>query len=264
MEKLKTTLDRLLYKFSLVTFLWITTSVMNLGYASPPFITDDAETENLHQLQIYLFSSVIAATHTTNLFLPAMEADYGILKNTETHVLIPILTYIPDRGGRTVGLGDTEIGFKHLFLEEKDYCPEVSIEPFIGIPTGDAERNLGNGKSWYQISIIAEKHWKKWASYVEAGVVLNPGAHMKNYDFAGIVLQKNINDNFFLGAEIYSQGSTATNRLPPNQDSAAVTVFNLGGDYSYNKNTSLLFSAGHSFIGTQAWFGYLGLLFTIS
>ena len=78
---------------------------------------------------------------------------------------------------------------------------------------------------------------------------------MRNYPYAGWLFQKNINDNFTLGAEIFTQGATSINTRP-------FTVINAGGQYNVTKHFSLLFTAGHSIVGETHKVAYFGFYFT--
>ena len=78
---------------------------------------------------------------------------------------------------------------------------------------------------------------------------------MRNYPFAGWLLQRNMNEKLTLGFELFSQGAVSV-------QSNSFTIINVGGNYNFTKHFSLIFSAGHSILGEQHLAGYLGLYWT--
>ena len=104
-----------------------------------------------------------------------------------------------------------------------------------------------------------KKSWGEWTSYGGVGYAVNSAIYMnvamRNYPYAGWLLQRNINEHLILGVEIFSQGAVS---IP----TRSFTIINAGGYYKFTKNFSLLFSAGHSVAGEQHIAGYLGLYWT--
>ena len=78
---------------------------------------------------------------------------------------------------------------------------------------------------------------------------------MRNYPYAGWLLQKDINEKLTLGAEVFTQGAASIN-------SRSFTIINAGGLYNFTKHFSLLLSAGHSVIGENHTVSYSGLYWT--
>lgn len=232
-------------------------------YAAPPFITDDASPADFRQLQFYFFSNLNVATKTTTVQLPALEIDYGIIPNVELHLIVMNTGFFQQDGADTIGLGDTELGVKYRFIQEKNYIPAVAFAPMFELPTADASRNLGNGRTWFKFPIWLEKHWGVWDSYCGGGYVHNSAAHMNDFTYGGWQVQRQMTKNFVLGAEIYSQGTAANTQVPPFQDSGSVTLFNLGGSYALANNLALIASIGHSVIGNNQWVSYLGINYNI-
>lgn len=229
-------------------------------FAAPPFMTDDASPADVGMLQSYIFSNINVADHVTFVQLPAVELDYGVIPNLELHLLVPLLGYFPKVGGNTIGLGDTEVGIKYRFINEGTYCPAVAFVPALELPTGDADRQLGNGKIWTILPVWLQKNWGPWTTYGGGGYAINKAANMRNYFFGGWFLQRQVTKKLALGGEIYSQGDLSSDTsVPPFQDNGAVTLLNLGGTYALNQHWFLLFSAGHSVLGVNQWVGYLGL-----
>lgn len=119
--------------------------------------------------------------------------------------------------------------------------------------SGNAHKNLGNGKLWFKLPISMQKSWSDWTTYGGGGYALNSAKNMRDYLFAGGLLQKNLSENFSLGLEIYTQSADSIN-------TNSYTLLNAGGAYNLTKQLSLLFSAGGSIIGEKHTVAYIGLL----
>ena len=78
---------------------------------------------------------------------------------------------------------------------------------------------------------------------------------MRNYAFGGLLVQRELNERFSLGGEIFAQQASVEN-------SKGYTLLNLGGTYNFTSDFSLLFSVGHSFMGQNNAVAYLGLYWT--
>ncbi|MBA3661518.1 MAG: hypothetical protein H0W64_07310 [Gammaproteobacteria bacterium] len=87
---------------------------------------------------------------------------------------------------------------------------------------------------------------------------------MQNYLFGGWVLQYNMNDQISFGGELYAQGTTTTTRHPPEQDTGAYSLINVGGSYAFTDDVSFLLSLGHSMTGPKQWVGYVGIYYLLN
>jgi len=116
--------------------------------AGPPFLTDDPEPVPFKHWEFYLFSTVDAGRKSTNGTGPAFEFNVGALPNLQVHLILPLGFTIPKGEPSAYGLGDMEFGLKYRFIQETDYRPMVGVFPQLEIPTGDANRGLGNGRAW--------------------------------------------------------------------------------------------------------------------
>lgn len=249
--------------FCIIVLILLMMSV-SVVQAAPPFITDDASPADFRQLQFYFFSNINVATHTTTLQLPALETNYGIIPNMELHLIVTNTGFFQQNGSNTIGLGDTEVGVKYRFLQDHGYCPAAAFAPIIELPTGDSGRNLGNGRTWFKLPVWLEKRWGPWDSYCGGGYVYNSAAHMNNFIYGGWQLQRDLTQNFTLGAEIFSQGAAADTQVPPFQDTGEVTLINLGASYALRSNLFIIGSVGHSILGTNQWVSYVALNYNIN
>jgi len=101
--------------------------------AGPPFRTDDPEPVADGHFEVYLFATGTRTAGQTQGSAPALEVNYGILPDTQFHLVLP-RAYDGSRGG----LGDTEVGIKYRLLEETPTRPQVGIFPLVELPSSCA------------------------------------------------------------------------------------------------------------------------------
>jgi hypothetical protein len=220
----------------------------------PPFLTDDPEPLEYHHWEAYLFTlGDLSGGHYT-VEGPAAEMNYGALPDTQLHLLVPMTT-IGGGGEHTFsGLGDTEIGIKYRFVHETNGWPQIGVFPFVELPTGDASRGLGNGRTWFQLPLWIQKSWGPWMTDVGGGAVLNSAPGQRDHPYGGWLLQRTFGEHLYLGGELFAQGRDADN-------DKGFAALNFGGSYNVNEHFSLLFSGGHSVAGdnhTLWYFGFYG------
>lgn len=230
-----------------------------LSFASQPMISDDGGTADYRQLQIYLSSNLYNTSKTNWLTAPAIEIDYGIIPRLELHLLIPYLNLHIMHIGNTSGLSDIETGFKAALILESTYVPLISIEPFIEWPTGNAKRNLGNGRAWYKFPIWLEKNWHNWKVYGGGGYIYNTEPLMKNVYYTGLVIERIYSERFQLSGEIFSETAYASNSPESIPDLGAYTVLNIGINYQLLPHFAFQIALGHSIAGVSQWYGYAGI-----
>ena len=233
------------------------------SFAGPPFLTDDPEPIDYHHYELYLYTILDknnVGVEEPQLQSPAMEMNWGVLPNVQLHIMVPYAWSLPSAAPAARGLGDIEVGFKYRFIQETENRPQVAIYPLIELPTGNTNQNLGNGKLWLKLPIWLQKNWGDWTTYGGIGYALNSATYMqvamRNYPFAGLLVQRKMNGHLTLGVELFSQGAVSAEK------SRSFTIMNAGGNYKFTKNFSLLFSSGHSVVGEQHLDGYLGLYWT--
>lgn len=224
-------------------------------HAGPPFLTDDPEPVDLHHWEFYVFGAGDRTNDGNSLTGPAIELNYGVLPNTQLHLVAPMASVSGPGTGWTSGLGDTEVGVKYRFLNETDTRPQIGVFPMAELPTGSSARGLGNGRTWFRLPLWIQKSWGPWTTYGGGGVALNSAPGQRNYGFAGWMLQRDIGRYLTLGAELFRQGAdTAGGR--------GFLAANAGGYVKFNDNFDLLFSAGRSISGERHLLWYLGLYWT--
>lgn len=224
-------------------------------FAGPPFLTDDPAPVDYQHWEAYLFGTddYDGSAHTINA--PAVELNYGVLPDTQLHLVVPMTTVAPDHGRAESGLGDMEFGIKYRFIHETNGWPQIGIFPMVELPTGDSNRGLGNGRAWFRLPLWIQKSFGAWTTYGGGGAALNSAPGQRNYPFGGWLVQRDIGEHLTLGGEIFAQGAAA-------DGDQGFTALNFGGTCKFTEHFDLLFSAGHSVAGDDHTFCYLGLYWT--
>ena len=242
--------------------------VMLKAHAGPPFQTDDPEPVDFRHYEFYAFGNASVTGIEMDTAGPAIEFNWGILPNTQFHIVIPAasimpsnnLTYSPAGAGPSAfGVGDIEIGVKYRFLEETKHRPMVGIFPMIEAPSGNYSTGLGVGKTWTKLPMWAQKSFGPWTTYGGVGEEIVPQTGYKNFAYGGWLVQRDIGKKWTLGTEVFSHGGEglATPQI------RGATLVDLGGYYYIrNPGFQVLFCYGHSVAGLPETYAYSGLYWT--
>jgi hypothetical protein len=147
------------------------------------------------------------------------------------------------------------LGFVARVALAAHWPSDVIIFPLLEIPTGDADRGLGNRRAWGKLPLWLQKSWGPWTTYGGGGYAINPAPEQRDYFFGGWLLQRDLGERLTLGGEIFAQGRSS-------DDTRSFAVFNLGGIVKITPNFHLLFTGGHTLTGGSHTIGYLGLYWT--
>ena len=226
--------------------------------AGPPFLTDDPVPVDRGHFETYVFSQWDASPGaSSNVAGPAFELNWGFSPKFQFHVVAPFENATVPGIPNAFGFGDTEVGVKYRFLEETTGRPQVGIFPMAEVATGDAIRNLGNGQTWYRLPVWIQKSYDKerWTVNTGGGVAINHAPGERSYGFGGFLVQRSLGSGLTLGAEVYTQGTTAVG-------TNGTTFYNVGGSANPSEQFSILFSVGHGVAGQNHAIGYIGLYHT--
>jgi len=245
---------------SLLALLFILSCSVR-AFAGPPFQTDDPEPIDFRNYEFYTFGSADGTAVAMNTSGPAVEFNWGALPNVHLHFILPLAASLPSGGGmNAVGLGDIETGIKFRFVQETKRRPQIGTFVMFELPTGSAAKGLGVGKTWYKVPIWAQKSFGPWTTYGGAGETLfNKVDGLRNFPFAGLLVQRDIGKKLTLGMESFYHG--------PEGSAAAQTrsadMLDLGGYYKFrDPGFQLLFCYGHTIAGQSENYAYLGLYWT--
>lgn len=223
--------------------------------AGPPFLTDDPEPVEFGRGEIYLFSTLDRTPDGSAGVGPAVEFNWGLARDLQLHLVVPAAYASPSRGARAAGFGDVQLGFKFRVLEETGQAPQIGLFPSVSIPAGDAARGLGSGGTLVELPVWGQKSFGAWTTYGGGGYAVNKGPGGRDYFFGGWLLQRQLDERWMLGGEVYSSGRSG-------HDSPGSTILNAGGQLTLPRGFSLLFSVGRSVAGAGHTVAYLGLYFT--
>lgn len=225
------------------------------GVAGPPFRTDDPEPVEPGHLEFYVFGLGQRVPGDSSGVGPALEFNYGILPDTQFHLVVPWAYDRPRNEPSHSGRGDTELGLKVRLLHETEERPQIGVFPLVEHPTGDAVRGLGAGHTQIYLPVWIQKGWGAWTTYGGWGWWRNPGEGQRNWTYAGWLLQRDFGENLTLGAEFFHSTASALS-------GRTSSGFDLGGQVNASGRHHILFSLGRNVSGDRQTYGYLGYQFT--
>jgi hypothetical protein len=207
------------------------------AYAGPPFQTDDPVVLERGRSEVLVFYRQTLAEDGRSGVLPALELHHGAVENLELDLVVPIAFHAPPGERARRGYGDTELGLKYGLIEETDTKPLVGFAPKLDLPTGNADRGLGNGGAALFLPIWIHKTHGDFEGYGGGGYWINRGADNRSYWFIGAVAGYRLTAQWMLGAEAFHTTPQTTNQR-------ASTGFSAGGSYRITPNAQWLFSVG--------------------
>jgi hypothetical protein len=223
--------------------------------AGPPFITDDPEPVDFLHWEVYIASIDYHQFGVYSGTLPHLEVNFGALPNIQLHLIAP-LSYASATGQPfEYGYGDTELGVKYRFVQEKGRRPMIGIFPLVEVPTGDEARGLGAGSPAVYLPLWIQKTIGAWTLYGGGGFWHNPGPGNHDYWFSGVTGQCQTTKPLMLGFELF-------HTTPQVVGTREITGFNVGGVYDFNEGHHLLFSAGTGLQGEDHGTAYLAYQWT--
>ncbi len=239
---------------------WVVGLLSCPAFAGPPFRTDDPEPVEYQHWELTLFSTGTHIRDATVSFLPALEANYGVVPNLQLHALVQ-LGYESVSAQRTgFAPGDIEVGAKYRLIEpaEEDWFPQVAVFPLLEIPVGNQKLGFSTGHTQVLLPIWLQKDVNPWTVYGGGGYWINPGFGNKNFWFYGIALWRSLGETLHLGTEVFHQTANTVNGKD-------TTGFNLGIIDDLTEHWHLLGSVGtglQNASGTNQFSYYMGLQLT--
>jgi hypothetical protein len=161
-----------------------------------------------------------------------------------------------DTNGKAEGAGDVLLGVKWRFFNNERSQLQLGVYPQLLVPTGNHARGLGEGRTALVLPVVAQKSWEKWTLYGNIGYWWQTAAETRNYLYAGLVLERDVNERLTLGAELFGNS-------PKEHAARSEVAFNIGGTWRLHEHLNLLFAGGRDIVGDTSAMGYIGLqLFT--
>ena len=227
------------------------------AHGGPPFVTDDPEPVDYQHWEFYIASQNQKVGRDWSGTAPHFEVNYGVVPDVQLHLIMPLAYDSPPDGPSQYGAGDMELGVKYRFLEETNYLPQAGIFPLLELPIGSETENLGNGRVEAYLPLWLQKSWGTWTLYGGGGYGINSfNREEKNWEFAGVVLQKQVLSDLAIGAELYNQSAAQVDF--PNSG----TAFNIGAVWDLSAQHHILLSLGRSIQGPVDFQFYIAYQFT--
>jgi hypothetical protein len=227
---------------------WLT---VDLARAGPPFVTDDPEPPPPGGWEINVPFIVEHTSDSTEMDAPLFDLNYG-LPNVQLKLEFPIEVIQEDRNGTTAGAGDLLLGVKWRFLNNEQSQFQLGTYPQVLAPTGNHARGLGERRTAFVLPLLAQKSWEKWTLYGNVGYWWRGSREARNYCYAGAVLEREINERFELGVELFGNS-------PKERGGRSQLAFNVGGTWKLGEHLNLLFSVGRDIVGDTHAMAYVGL-----
>jgi hypothetical protein len=179
----------------------------NPASAGPPYITDDPEPTDTGHWENYLYVEGTRAEGAFDAPGAGIEINYGAFADTQLTWSVP-LNPNPGPGGMGIVWAPLGGGVKYRFMEEDEngWRPQAAFFPQISIPVGAESHTTPITEL---LPIWLQKSFGDWTTFGGGGFVDNPGAGNRDYEIYGWALQRQLTNNFALGAEIFGQSRSS-------------------------------------------------------
>jgi hypothetical protein len=219
--------------------------------AGPPFVTDDPEPPPSGGWEINVPFIIEYTPCKTEMDAPLFDFNYG-LPNLQLKLEFPVGIVHEESDGTAAGPGDLLLGVKWRFLNNEQSQFQVGIYPQLLLPTGNHARGLGEGRPAFVLPLVAQKNCDKWTLYGNIGYWWQTATAMRDYVYAGAVIEREINERLTLGAELFGNS-------PKERGGRSDLGFNLGGTWKLSQHLNVLFAGGRDIVGDTHAMAYIGL-----
>ncbi|MBV9217414.1 MAG: hypothetical protein JO053_14690 [Acidobacteria bacterium] len=205
----------------------------------PPMITDDTETVPKGHWEINTAFTVERGADGTLFGTPLLDVNYGLGERLQLKVEIPWLVLKENGHSAINGLGNTNIGVRWRFRDEKPHHRiALSIYPAFEFnnPTSSVRRGLVDKGPEFLMPLQIQTTIGKWGINGDVGYRFKRGRDNAMY---GFVVGRQINDRVELLGEIHGEG-------PFRKLGDSEVVYNFGSRVGMTKHTTLIVSAGRS------------------
>ena len=136
---------------TLLLFLILSTAIVSASHAAHPLVTEDTGTQGPKAYQIELnadWATDVGNRTKTGGF----TFTQGVVDGLDLFINIPT-TWGAALGEKT-GLNDLSIGAKWVLVEDAGFS--LGVKPELVMPTGDENKSLGNGRTSYAATVMAQ------------------------------------------------------------------------------------------------------------
>jgi Putative MetA-pathway of phenol degradation len=238
-------------------FLSATAACMAQG--GPPMRSDDPGTPGSGNLEVNIAATADRRPDERVYETPLLDFNYGLGERMQVKFEIPWIVQTSNTEPTKNGLGNSLIGFKYRFLENKKHEVEMSVYPQCEFnnPNRSADRGLVDRGVRFLIPVEATKPIGPVNFNGELGYTITQFG--PNEWIAGLAAGRQVRPRLELLGEIYATGTV---------DGAEHDIsLDFGGRFKIRERLLLLFMAGHSFseagAGGSHLVGYLGMQFVL-
>lgn len=134
-------------------------------YAAHPLVTDDTGTQDQGNSQLEANTDRIRANDSSRTNSAALTYSYGVLKNLDLFINTPLTLSAPS------GINDVSLGAKWRFYENGP--ASLALKPELLLPSGNADKGLGNGRASAALTLIGTYDAAPWAWHANLAINLN-------------------------------------------------------------------------------------------
>ena len=114
----------------------------------------------------------------------SLLVEYGLTQFLQIEAEVPYLWNDPNPGEAIRGVGDVEVGLLYNFWNKRQISVSAVLE--AGIPTGNQEKELGNGTIAWEPKLILANQWGRLQTHLDVGLELAPEETEYVYNLAAI------------------------------------------------------------------------------
>ena len=238
-------------------FLSATAACMAQG--GPPMRTDDTGTPGNGNVEVNIATTADRRPGERVYEAPLLDINYGLGDRVQLKFEIPWIVRASDTEPTKSGLGNSLLGLKWRFYENKKHEFEISVYPQCEFnnPNRSADRGLVDRGVRFLIPVEATKTIGPVDFNGDLGYLLTQFG--SNEWLAGLAAGRQMTSRLELLGEVY-----ATSKVDGTERD---TSFGIGGRYKLRERMLLLFMAGRSFPGAEVGgphlVGYLGMQFVL-
>lgn len=142
------------------------------AFAAHPMLTEDTGTQGAGRFELEL-GIAQARDGGSKAFEFGPQFSYGALDNLDL-IVRPAWLRVSGAGpdGTVQGFGDTALDFKWRFIDAQPLS--FGVRGGVDVPTGDADKNLGNGKTSPHATLIATWMTDPWMFSANLDYVHDP------------------------------------------------------------------------------------------
>lgn len=238
-----------------VGILFLIACCMARAQGGPPLITDDPETIGRNRIELNLALTAAQRPGEREYELPLIDFNYGVGDRGQLKFEIPWV-FLRESGERTRnGLGNSLVGYRYRFLDQKDAGVTMSTYPQVGFnnPTRSARRGLVERGAELFLPVEIARDFGAFGVNVELGY----DVHQTTPDLwdAGLAIGRSVSDRVEALAEIHEEG------LSGFRDS--VGIVNVGLRWRVAPERTLLLSVGKGVHGPStdrpSFVAYVGM-----